>query len=405
LKKSKIWNNIVCTLPGAHILHTWEWGEVKSQYNWTPVHLVWVKEDHNSQKINLVELSDSDIGKDILGNPARIVAVALVLMRSLPIKGFASKLRVLYLPKGPLVTKWGDDCIRKAIFSDLRKFARRQGAILIKIDPDVPYGEGISEPDEGLDDSLGTTVTRDITKMGWIFSNEQIQFKNTILVDLTPSEDELLMLMKQKTRYNIRLAERRGVTVRLGSAEDIDMLFDMYVETAARDGFVIRDEGYYRAVWNTYMRKGHNFHQDEEEVKIDVPIAEPLIAEVDGDPVAGLILFRFAKQAWYLYGMSRGTHRKLMPNYLLQWEAIRRAKVMGCEVYDLWGAPDEFNEMDPLWGVYRFKKGLGGKVVRTIGAWDYPIRPFYYRLYSQIIPLGLNMFRRRRTKQIQRITA
>jgi lipid II:glycine glycyltransferase (peptidoglycan interpeptide bridge formation enzyme) len=133
------------------------------------------------------------------------------------------------------------------------------------------------------------------------------------------------------------------------------------------------------------------------------PYAIPLIAQVEGEPVAALILFIFASRAWYLFGMSREAHREKMPNYLLQWEAMRLAKSQGCKLYDLWGAPDDFNETDPLWGVYRFKEGLGGEVERHIGAWDLPLKPFYYSLYTQILPRFLNVIRRRgkeRTRQI-----
>ena len=107
-------------------------------------------------------------------------------------------------------------------------------------------------------------------------------------------------------------------------------------------------------------------------------MAVPLVAEVDQKPVAGLFIFRFGTQAYYLYGMSSTEHRKMMPNHLLQWEAIRWAKAHGCRTYDLWGAPDNFHEKDPLWGVYRFKRGFSGVVVQHIGAWDRPFQPNLY---------------------------
>jgi lipid II:glycine glycyltransferase (peptidoglycan interpeptide bridge formation enzyme) len=121
----------------------------------------------------------------------------------------------------------------------------------------------------------------------------------------------------------------------------------------------------------------------------------PLIAEVEGEMVAGLMLFHFDGVAWYLYGMSQPVHREKMPSYLLQWEAIRTAKEKGCQVYNLWGAPDTFDETDPLWGVYRFKRGLGGQVLRPIHAWDFPIRPWIFRLYSQAWPRIMDVIRSR----------
>jgi lipid II:glycine glycyltransferase (peptidoglycan interpeptide bridge formation enzyme) len=193
--------------------------------------------------------------------------------------------------------------------------------------------------------------------------------------------------MKQKTRYNVRLSGRRGVVVREAKEEDLELLYSMYAETSIRDDFIIRDKDYYWTVWSTFMRSG---------------IAQPIIAEVDGLPIGALIPFCFANKAWYLYGMSRAIQREKMPNYLLQWDAMCRAKANGCRIYDLWGAPDEFNESDSMWGVYRFKQGLGGEVVRHIGAWDLPIKPIFYRLYVQFLPRILKILRvrgRERTSQ------
>jgi lipid II:glycine glycyltransferase (peptidoglycan interpeptide bridge formation enzyme) len=119
--------------------------------------------------------------------------------------------------------------------------------------------------------------------------------------------------------------------------------------------------------------------------------------------VAGLISFYFAGRAWFLYGMSRDIHRRKMPNYLLQWKAIRSAKAKECKYYDLWGAPDVFTENDPMWGVYRFKKGLGGTVVRNIGAYDLPARPLLYRLYTQFLPSILALLRRQGKDRVRRL--
>ncbi len=176
--------------------------------------------------------------------------------------------------------------------------------------------------------------------------------------------------------------------MRAGTEADLPGLYRMYAETSVRDGFVIRSEEYYLELWRRFLERG---------------MAEPLIAEVEGEAVAGIFPFYFARRAWYLFGMSRQAHREKMPNYLLQWEAMRRAKARGCTQYDLWGAPDVFDESDAMWGVFRFKEGLGGQVVRTAGAWDYPSRPAAYVLYTRVLPRALDIMRRRgreRTKQV-----
>jgi lipid II:glycine glycyltransferase (peptidoglycan interpeptide bridge formation enzyme) len=292
-----------------------------------------------------------------------------------------------YTPKGPLLKDWNDAFLRELVIDDLIAFAKERKVFLVKIDPDVPVGFGEPGKEEAEEGLVGQTFLDELKASGWRYSNEQIQFKNTAFLDLTSTEDDLLAQMKQKTRYNIRLAGRKGVTVREGTATDFDKLYKMYSETAVRDGFAIRSQEYYTTVWNTFIQSD---------------MLTPLIAEVEGDPVAGLMLFHFGETAWYLYGMSRISHREKMPNYLLQWEAIRKAKQKGCRVYDLWGAPDVFDESDSLWGVYRFKRGLGGQVARHIGAWDLPLRPWTYRLYAQVWPRIMNVLRRRgkgRTQQ------
>jgi lipid II:glycine glycyltransferase (peptidoglycan interpeptide bridge formation enzyme) len=210
------------------------------------------------------------------------------------------------------------------------------------------------------------------------------------MIDLERSDEELLARMKPKTRYNIRLAERKGVKIRKGSEADLDLLYQMYAETSLRDGFVIRSSEYYKTLWNTFLKAGM--------VKI-------LIANVDEQAVAALVLFLFQQKAWFLYGMSRDIHRDRMPNYLLQWEAIRECKQAGCRAYDLWGAPYQFEETDPLWGVYRFKEGLGGEVVRFIGAWDLPIQETRYRIFTQLLPRVLARMRRRGVAEAQQVLA
>ncbi len=111
--------------------------------------------------------------------------------------------------------------------------------------------------------------------------------------------------------------------------------------------------------------------------------------------MAAVSLFYFAGQAIYLFGMSRDEHREKMPNHLLQWEAMRRAKALGCRIYNLWGAPNEFDESDDLWGVFRFKEGLGGYVFRTLGAWDFTPNPLLYKLYTQVLPHLMDVMRSR----------
>ena len=356
------WNKLVEGLPGAHAFQTWEWGQVKSQFGWKPYPLLW------------------------RGESGKVIAAALVLQRVIRMGSLAMRLSVMYIPRGPLLD-WSDTALVRQVLEDLQRFAKRKGAIFLKIDPDLPVGIGVPSDEESTVNPTGETVREILKDSGWIFSDEQIQFKNTVAVDLTADEEALLMRMKSKTRYNIRLAERRGVTVRSCGIEDMPLLYQMYAHTSVRDDFLIRHETYYHSVWETFFKAG---------------LAEPLIAEVEGEPVGAVVIFRFGGRAWYIYGMSLDEHRDTMFNYSLQWEAMLRAKAAGCHAYDMWGAPDDFNENNPLWGVYRFKDGFGGQVVRTLGAWDIPIRPLIYRLYSQILPRILGWMRKRGKSETRR---
>ncbi len=356
------WDERIAALPNPHLLQTWEWAQVKAAYGWTPMPLTWDR------------------------------AAAMLLKRQVLSQSFAARLCILYAPKGPL-GDLSDASIRSRVLSEMEEFGRQQGAILLKIDPDVELGSGVPGQEDARDSEAGLQFQSYLRRRGWRFSESQVQFPNTVVMDLRPSETELLERMKQKTRYNVRLAEKRGIRVRTGTLDDLPSLYRMYAETSVRDGFVIRDEAYYRTVWQSFMRpRGQNV----------CPWAEPLIAEVEGEAVAALFVFYFAGRAYYLYGMSRESHRKKMPNHLLQWEAMKRAKDRGCESYDLWGAPDAFNESDSMWGVFRFKEGLGGRVVRTLGAWDYPASPLWYTAYTRVVPRLLDLMRVRgkaKTKQ------
>lgn len=337
------WNGIVRSLPYHHVLQSWEWGEFKHRYGWVPERLAF-----------------SYQGDD------RVVAAAQVLSR----RASPAPVAVLYVPKGP-VLDYTDHSLRRMVLDALAAFARKRQAIFIKIDPDVVAGTG---DEEVVPQDLGLGLIKDLSSGGWRFSRDQIQFRNTVQLDLLKPEEDLLAAMKQKTRYNIRLAERKGVVIRPGKTEELPLLFDMYAETAARDQFIIRPLEYYKDAWEDFMNAG---------------LANALVAESEGLAIAAIILFCFGDRVWYMYGASRNVGREKMPNHLLQWEAVRWAKNQGYSVYDMWGAPNEFIESDPMWGVWRFKSGFGGDVVRHIGAWDRVISRTWHWIYTVAIPFYL----------------
>ncbi len=343
------WQSALGKLPQVHALQSWVWGEFKSRWGW-------------SMHPHLMSIAESS------WEP---VGASMILKRAIPRTPFC----ILYVPKGPLFN-YSDAFLRQKMLGELERVAREQQAIFIKIDPDVIKSWGL-EPERPS--PVGKKFVQDLQDRGWRYSLEQIQFKNTVTLNLELSEDELMAAMKQKTRYNIRLAGRKGITIRHGTDADFEIIGKMYAQTAERDGFAIRPFAYYRDIW-------HQFYNEK--------IAHPIIAEYEGKPIAAVILVKFGDTTLYMYGASTNEERNRMPTYLLQWEAIRWAKAQGCKTYDFWGAPDTFDDSDRMWGVWRFKAGFNGEVVRHIGAWDYPVRPFLYWIYTVALPKYLAFLKR-----------
>ncbi len=345
--KPETWNELLLHLvPHPPFLQTVSWGKIKQeQVGWHPHFFVW----HRG------------------GSPA---AAAMVLTRRI-----APGLRVAYVPHGPVVPEKALDLWQEVLI-DLAGWSQKQGCLYLKIDPPIPVAFG--ERQVWDEDLPGGLLRKWLHAERWVPSSEWVQFPNTIWIDLKPSEEEILARMKQKTRYNIRLAARKGVTVVPVTPEAFPLLYAMYRETARRDGFPIRPQEYYLHLWGTLAQAG---------------MLTPFLARVEDEPVAGLILVHFGPTAWYLHGMSRNRHRNRMPNHALQWAAMRWAKDRGCTRYDMWGAPFRFQPDDPMWGVYRFKKGFGGVVVHTLGPWDWSPRPWRYRLYQQWRPRLLALWR------------
>jgi len=330
IQERHLWDEALLTFPEPHILQSWLWGEFKTRYRWQVSRWLW--------RDRTTELPQ---------------AAAQVLIQ------YRGGLGLGYVPKGPLLD-WGRADLVEAVLQGLETLVYTRKLLLLKIDPDVRE-----------DTPQGAQVKARLLARGWFPSLEQVQFRNTMILDLRTDLDTLMARMKPKWRYNLRLAVRKGVQVRQAALSELPLIYDLYAETAARDGFIIREASYYLEVWRLFYQAG---------------LALPLIAEAEGTPLAALILFHFGGRAWYMYGASRTQSRELMPNYLLQWEAIRRARELGCVTYDLWGAPERLDESDPLWGVYRFKSGLGAEFVPHIGAYDFAPNRLWYGLYRLLRP-------------------
>jgi lipid II:glycine glycyltransferase (peptidoglycan interpeptide bridge formation enzyme) len=214
-----------------------------------------------------------------------------------------------------------------------------------------------------------------------------IQPPDTVLVDLTRSLDEILAAMKPKCRYNIGLAQKRGVIV-CEQEDNIEVFYRLLTETAQRDGIAVHNIEYYRAL----------FEESKGESSRTVPVQLRLYtARHENDDLAAIVVLFRGKQATYLYGASSNYKRNLMAPYALQWKAMQDAKAFGCTVYDLFGIPPNESPGHPMAGLYRFKTGFGGAIVHRPGSWDYPYKPALHALFksAEILRKKIRISKRR----------
>ncbi|MGP1475730.1 MAG: lipid II:glycine glycyltransferase FemX [Treponema sp.] len=212
-------------------------------------------------------------------------------------------------------------------------------------------------------------------KMMPVKSGVDIQPPDSTVIELTQSEDAILAAMKSKWRYNIGLAERKGVVIKRsdGAKADfdsrIDEFYDLYKTTAVRDGIAIHSKEYYA---DLLRRSAVELFSGN-----DVPLVSLYTAEHDGESLAAIITLFSKSEAVYLYGCSGNIKRNFMPAYLLQWTAIKAARAYGSAFYDMYGMPPAADESHPMHGLYLFKTGFGGKNIHRIGTFDVPVSGFY----------------------------
>ena len=315
----KAWDRLVAADPAGHLLQTWAWGELKARFGWKVERLAIMRD----------------------GAP---IAAAQVLYRRV------GPLSMAYIPKGPVLLD--DDAeASAALWRGVDRASRRRRALWLTLEPEWRDGD--------------QRRIEQLSHWGFEVGGQPIQPRRTVIVDLQADEEAILGRMKSKWRYNVRLSERKGITVRQGELADVEIFHHLLITTGERDAFGVHSLAYYRAAYQLFC--------DEGRVAL-------FLAEYEGEPLAGLMVYAFNGQSWYMYGASADRERARMPNHALQWRAMRWAKEQGCRQYDLWGITDDEGGAgnQALAGVERFKLGFGGEVVRYLGAYDRPYcRPLY----------------------------
>lgn len=341
-KRKKEWNDFVAanSYP-ASFLQSWEWGEFNQKIL-----------GNESQRWAVIDGQELKIGFSLIK------------------KKLAAGKHYYYCPRGLIWRKNYYDQRIKAypkIINELKQKTKQ--ATFIRVCPVSKFQEYIF----GFLKRLGFIEPKIL-----LHSKEP---EKTLVLDLNKPENELLAEMHHKTRYNIRLAEKKGVKIRIGNNEsrvkDIDIFYTLCQETAARDGIQIYSKDYYAKLIKY-------FSENNLEVKLRL-----YIAECNNKPLSGALVLYFGNTATYLYGASSNEGRNLMPNYLMQWMAIKEAKQAAMEIYDFWG----INEQNKDWaGITRFKKGFGGQTITFMGSWDYVLDNKWYnifrilRLIKKLIP-------------------
>lgn len=251
----------------------------------------------------------------------------------------------------------------------LEKVAKKHNCIFIRVEPKVEAQE--------VNNRQFNYLKR------WGFAKGRRLFtKYNFVLDLTKSEEELLQQMKSKTRYNIRLAQRKGVEVRIdNSKKAFARYLTLMEETTKRQGFYAHTREYHEKMWESLKRSSkREGKKSNKQLKADL-----MLARYRDEIVTTWVLFQFGETMYYTYGASTRKYRQVMANNLVMWEAIRLAKERGCKYFDMWGAlgPNP-SKNDPWYGFHRFKEGYGGRLVEYVGTYDLVIRPVLYRWFRLV---------------------
>lgn len=283
----------------------------------------------------------------------KITASISILIRKIPMFG-----NFMYSSRGPVCDIHSEEILSR-LSEGLKELAKKYNAFILKIEPDIKSDDAEFRE---IIKRLGYKIKDDAKNF-----REEIQPRYVFRLDIKDkTEDEIFAGFHQKTRYNIRLAEKKGVTIRKGTKEDLKDFHKIMIETGQRDGFIIRSLSYFEKMYD----------------ELNPDHMELFMADYEGKPISGVIAIMYGNKVWYLYGASSNAYRNVMPNYLLQWEMIKMAIARKCDIFDFRGVSGVVDESHPQYGLYRFKKGFGAEFTEFIGEVYIPFKPLKYQIYK-----------------------
>lgn len=291
---------------------------------------------HYAQSLEWAKIKDDWKNEIIIlrDEKGKIKASLSLLIRKLPYINSS----LMYAPRGP-VCDIDDEESFKQLIAEADKLAKKYKAFMLKIDPDILAS---NQNFKNTAKKCGFKVEEKIKNV-----NNLLQPRYVFRLDLKgKTEDEVFASFHSKTRYNIRLAGKKGVTLREGTRDDLQQFQDILETTGERDGFFIRKKEYFEKIYDSF---------DKEHLKL-------VFADYEGKPIACVLNIFYGNKEWYLYGGSLNEHRNLMSTYLLQWEMIKEAIARGMDCYDFRGVCAS-SETDYNEGLYRFKKGFNADFV------------------------------------------
>ncbi len=260
---------------------------------------------------------------------------------------------ILYSPLPYLFNPKASLAAQKEITALILQAIKKDKALLFRLDPaeeKTPF------------------ATQLYRSLGFLPSRKHLQPRETLILDLTPSTLQLFNNFKPKTRYNIRLAEKKGVETKISDRiEDLPIFLKLLDATAKREKIQLHPQAYYQKQFSTLAPRG---------------LEKLFLAYYQRKPIAGILVSFFNDRATYLHGGSLREYRQLMAPHLLQWQAIQTARDLGCKEYDFWGIAPANHPSHPWAGITRFKLGFGGKVVSYLPAQELPLQPFWYKIYK-----------------------